>query len=133
MPNPPARLLSGSPDHMDFVNLQAIYDEGVETLSAPGACALDKMTTLLAVDGTDAFTLAAPTFKRQWKRIGQVSGANTPIGTLTVTGMRIATQNVFSGFNQTTAGLDTAPRLLDLYSPDGLVWDIAGMNGVTVA
>lgn len=111
----------------------AEYERLVDAISAPGALSLTKMTSTLAVDGTDAFTLAAPRWRGQRKIITQLSGANTPAGTLTVTGMRIATQNVFSGFDRTTAELDAAPRTLVLHSPDGVVWDIESAVGVTVA
>jgi hypothetical protein len=111
----------------------ANYESTRETLSAPGALNQKKCNHYLAVDGTDAFTLSAPKFKGQKHRISQLSGANSPVGSLTVTGMKIATQNVFSGFDRTTAQLDAAPRYLELVSEDGATWTIVSMIGVTVA
>lgn len=110
------------------------YTGTVETLNTTGqAASVDVETTYFDVDGTDAFTCPAPKRAKQTKRFVQNSGANTPAGTLTVTGMKIATQNVFSGFDRTTAQLDAAPRTLVLYSPTGVYWDIESAVGVTVA
>lgn len=117
----------------NFTNIEQ-YERAVpQVLAAPGAVSLSTYVTLLDVDGTDAHTCAAPRFAGQRKRIIQRTGTNTPVGSLTVTGMRVATQDVFAGFDRTTAQLAAAPRQLDLHSPDGVVWDIEGMIGVTVS
>jgi hypothetical protein len=59
--------------------------EDVDSLAAPGALSLDILISQLSVDGTDAFTLAAPTRTGQRKIVRCVAAANTPAGTLTVT------------------------------------------------
>lgn len=107
------------------------YNEQVESISATGACSVAVRTTLLTVDGTVAYTLAGPTFKGQYKTIQIISGANTPIANITVTGMRNSTQDVWT---MATFVAATAPRALTLYSADGLVWDaFATVGTVTVA
>lgn len=58
----------------------------VEAISVAGALSLGVYTTELTISGTLAFTLAAPTFAGQRKRVVCVSAASTPLGTLTVTG-----------------------------------------------
>lgn len=55
-----------------------------DTIAAPGALSTTRVHSTLAVDGTDAFTLAAPTRVGQRKIVTCVSAANTPLGTLTV-------------------------------------------------
>lgn len=59
-------------------------DEAVESVIAPGAFSLAKAVTEVSIDGTDAFTLAAPTYPGQMKTVVVVAAANTPAGTLTV-------------------------------------------------
>ncbi len=59
--------------------------EDVDAIAAPGALSLDILVSELSVDGTDAFTLAAPTRTGQRKIIRCVAAANTPAGTLTIT------------------------------------------------
>jgi hypothetical protein len=110
---------------------QPDYNAGVQALTATGAINVTQRTTTLTVDGTVAFTLAAPAFVGQWKYIVMISGANTPIANITITGMRISTQDVWT---MATFVAATAPRSLLLYSPDGLVWDpVATVGTVTVA
>lgn len=104
-----------------------------EAASTAGALSLDTPVSTLDVSGTTDYTLAAPKFANQLKTITQLSGASSPVGTVTVTGMRISSQNVFSGFDRTTAQLDSAPRSMTLHSPDGLVWDIRTLVNITVA
>ncbi len=107
------------------------YDSGVQALAAPGAIDLTKRTTTLAVDGTDAYTMGAPTFAGQYKTVTIISGANTPIAQITVTGMRVAAANVWE---MATFVAATGPRSITFYSADGLVWDVIGTVGtVTVS
>lgn len=54
-----------------------------EAVSAAGALATSGITAL-SVDGTKAYTLAAPTVERQRKTIRCVAATNTPLGTVTV-------------------------------------------------
>lgn len=128
------QLKTGSLELRRVVNDQLVdintYDESSETVAAPSALSLTVRTSLLAITGTDAHTLAAPTFKRQYKNIQAISGASTPVSTVTVTGMRVAGQNVFAGFGDVA---DDAPKSLTLYSPDGASWDIVSMVGLTVS
>lgn len=58
--------------------------EAIDALSADGACSLTRVITELSVTGTDAYTLAAPTFANQRKIIRCVLAASTPVATLTV-------------------------------------------------
>jgi hypothetical protein len=55
----------------------------IEAVVAPGALSVLTEITTLAVDGTDAFTLANGLFKGQRKVVTVISGANTPVGTIT--------------------------------------------------
>lgn len=109
------------------------YELLEETVSAPAALSLDVYTSKLAVDGTDAHTVAAPKFAGQWKYIFTLSAANTPVSTVAVSSCRMGGTTgtrTFAGFGTTGA---TAPKSLELYSPDGLVWDVHSMVGVTVS
>lgn len=120
---------------MDVARI-ARFERTVKTYTAPGALDLNFCTHLLAIDGTDGFTLPAPRWEGQRCKVRQISGANTPVGTLTVTGGIIATQNVWSGFDRTTAQLDAAPRgvsYIAIAVNGALVWDVEGFYGVTVA
>lgn len=58
---------------------------GYETLDADGALDLTVRLTELSVTGTDAYTLAAPTFPGQEKCVRCVLAASTPAATLTIT------------------------------------------------
>lgn len=107
------------------------YMRSSEVVAAPAALSTSVYASYLAVDGTDPHTLAAPAFAGQYKYIATISGANTPSSTVTVTGMRVAAQDVFSGFG--AGAVATTPMTLLLYSPDGVAWDIVSMVGVTVA
>lgn len=109
------------------------YEEKEETVSAAGALSLKVMTSHLAITGTMAFTIAAPQFKRQYKRIQTASAASTPVGTVAVSSCRMGgatATRTFAGFGTTGA---TAPKSVTLYSPDGVVWDVESMVGVTVS
>jgi hypothetical protein len=114
----------------NYTNIEQ-YERKVQAVTAPGAISVDVLTTTLAVDGTDAYTMAAPKFAGQFKHIVIISGANTPVANITVTGMRIPTQDVWS---MATFVAATAPRAITFYSPDGVVWDVwATVGTVTVA
>ncbi len=115
----------------NYTNIEQYERKTPQALTAPGAISLDMLVTTLAVDGTDAYTMAAPKFAGQYKHIVIISGANTPIANITVTGMRIPTQDVWS---MATFVAATAPRAITFYSPDGVVWDVWSTVGtVTVA
>jgi len=134
LPGTVTHLPSGSLEQRNSVNAvvdRELYNQAVETVTATGACSVAVRTTLLDVTGTVAYTLAAPTFAGQYKTIQIITGASTPIADITVTGMRNATQNVWS---MATFVAATAPRAVTFYSADGLVWDaFATVGTVTVA
>jgi hypothetical protein len=74
----------GNFDTDTIANLRPALDGGTESLSAAGALDRSKFTSELAVTGTLAFTLAAPTVAGQRKRVVCTLAASTPLGTLTV-------------------------------------------------
>lgn len=111
----------------------ARYAEKEDYKSAAGALGHSAMTTGLRVSGTMAFTLSAPKFKNQRKIVYTDTAASTPVATLAVAsckGAGTATTRTFSGFG-TISG--SAPKSLELHSPDGATWRIVSMVGVTVA
>lgn len=55
----------------------------LDAVAAPGALSVNTEITTLAVDGTDAYTLANGLFLGQRKVVTVISGANTPVGTIT--------------------------------------------------
>ena len=73
----------GNFDASTIANLGACLHR-TETVSAPGALSLSYERTLLEIDGTDAFTLAAATTVGHIKIIEVIAAANTPLGTLTL-------------------------------------------------
>lgn len=92
--------------------------EDVDTIAAPGALSLTKVRSTLAVDGTDAFTLAAPTFANQRKIVTCVSAANTPAGTLT-----ISSPDDTAGFVcPATFFFDVVGQEIELVATPGLKW-----------
>lgn len=58
---------------------------GIDAVSASGAVDLTQFVTELSVDGTKAYTIAAPSVDKQRHLIRCVAATNTPLGTLTVT------------------------------------------------
>lgn len=60
-------------------------DAGVETVSAAGAISVLTRLTLLAVTGTTAYTMADGVYEGQRKEVTVISGASTPVGTITPT------------------------------------------------
>lgn len=75
----------GNFDQGTINQLAADTSSLVEAMSVAGAISHNAYSTELTVSGTMAFTLAAPTFAGQRKRITCVSAASTPLGTVTVT------------------------------------------------
>lgn len=55
----------------------------IQALAAPGAITPTKRVVTLAVDGTDAFTLADGAYLGDTVLVVCISGANSPIGTVT--------------------------------------------------
>lgn len=72
----------------------------------------------LTVSGTMAFTLAAPTYAGQRKRIVCESAASTPLGTVTITGPDTTTGFALSS----TFTFDTAGQAIELIATSGLKW-----------
>ncbi len=71
---------------MDALTTDLNEGQAVDAISAAGACSLTRELTELTVGSTLAFTLAAPTYVTQRKRIRCVATSGTPAGTLTITG-----------------------------------------------
>lgn len=96
-----------------------------EQIAASGALSVAKRTSILAVSGTKAYTLAAGLFQGQRKTIFCKSVASTPNGVVTVTGG--------NGFTTLTFGASSANSGVELeYGSNG--WDIVGVGvGGTVA
>ncbi len=59
--------------------------EAIDVVSAPGALSLTRIRSELQVTGSDALTLAAPTYANQRKIITCTLAASIPLGTLTIT------------------------------------------------
>ncbi len=96
--------------------------ESIDALAAPGALSLSIKRSTLAVDGTDAFTLAAPTFANQEKIITCISAANTPAGTLTIT-----SPDDTAGFvNRATYFFDAPGQEIHLVATAALKWRCVG-------
>jgi hypothetical protein len=100
---------------------QLALDTGslVESISAAGALtALGIFITELSVDGTKAYTLAAPTFAGQRKLIRCVAATNTPLGTVTISAPDTTTGFVCSStFTFTAVG-----QAIELRATTGLKW-----------
>lgn len=58
---------------------------GIDAVSAAGALDLTQYVTELTVDGTKAYTMAAPSVDKERKLVRCVAATNTPLGTLTIT------------------------------------------------
>jgi hypothetical protein len=96
----------------------------VDALAAPGALSLERVFSELSIDGTDAFTLAAPTRVNQEKVITVVAAANTPAGTLTITD-----PDDTAGFvNRATYFFDTVGQQIRLRATSALKWRCVGIT-----
>jgi len=94
-----------------------------EQIANSGALSVTKRTTILAVSGTKAYTLADGTYVGQRKTIFCRSAASTPVGVVTP-----AHPNNFS-----TITFGSANAFVDL-EWNGTGWDICGVGGtVTIA
>ncbi len=97
---------------------------GVEAVIAPGAISPLTRLTHLAVDGTDAFTLADGVYEGQRKTVTVLSGANSPIGTVTpATPHGHASVGAFGAIGDTCTW--------EWHFATG--WMVVSANGVTVA
>jgi hypothetical protein len=89
-----------------------------QAITAAGALSLTTYESTLAVSGTMAFTLAAPTVSGQRKRIVCLSAASTPLGTVTISSPDDTTGHVLaSAFTFTAAG-----QAIELIATVGLKW-----------
>ena len=100
--------------------------EEASAAAATGALSVAVRTSNVTLDGTDARSLAAPTFAGQYKTVQVVAGANTPVLVLTVAGMTVATQNVWTSG---TFHADTGPLSITFYSGNGTSWDLHAVCG----
>ncbi len=105
-------------DMIDALTADLQAGEAVDAIVAPGALSLSIVRSTLAVDGTDAFTLAAPTFVNQRKIITCLSGATTPVGTLTITSPDDTTGFVCPA----TFCFDIAGQEIELVATPALKW-----------
>lgn len=103
---------------------QSTFDElggalgASDTLDAAGAISLKTYITHLAVSGTMALTLAAPTVAGQRKRIVCQSAAAIPAATLTVSSPDTTTGSVCAS----TFFFDTVGQAIELVATSGLLW-----------
>lgn len=108
----------GNFDASTIANLADAIGNGIDSVSAAGALALDKFTTELTVSGTKAYTLAAPTVAGQRKRIVCISAASTPLGTVTISSPDDTAGFVCaSAFTFTDVG-----QAIELVATSGLKW-----------
>lgn len=98
--------------------IEDLMGPDVETVTASGACSLTVETTQLSISGTKAYTLAAPTYAGQKKRIMCIAAADTPAGTLTVSSPDTTTGYVCSD----TFFFDTAGQGVEFVATTGLLW-----------
>lgn len=98
--------------------IDALLAPDRETVTAAGACSLAIEQTQLAISGTKAYTLAAPTVPGQKKRIECVSAASTPAGTLTITSPDDTAGHVCPA----TFFFDVAGQAIELQATVGLKW-----------
>lgn len=110
----------GNFDQATVNQLAADTGSLVEAISAAGALSLNTYVSELTVSGTKAYTLAAPTFAGQRKRIQCVSAASTPLGTVTIT-----SPDDTAGFVCPAAPIFTAvAQCLELIATSALKWRI---------
>lgn len=92
-------------------------DAAREAISAAGAISTYGLTEL-SVDGTKAYTMAAPEYVGQSKTIRVVGATNTPAGTLTVSNPDTTTGFVCPS----TFFFDNVGQLLEFEATSGLKW-----------
>jgi hypothetical protein len=108
----------------------------IEAISAAGALSLNAYVTELTVSATKAYTLAAPTYAGQRKRIVCVSAASTPLGTVTISSPDDTTGFVCAS----TFTFDTVGQAIELQATSALKWrctrvqraGTSGNNGVVI-
>lgn len=96
----------------------------VDAVSAAGAISPNTDITELAVTGTMAFTIAAPTRVGQRKVVCTITAASTPVATLT---------SAASHGWTTVSGLGAVARSVELVANSSLQWDLVGGVGITAS
>lgn len=109
----------GGFDEDTITELTAALNMGtaIDAVSS-GALALTRLTSEISVSGTKAFTLAAPTYTGQRKRVRCVAAASTPAGTLTVSSPDDTTGFVCAA----TFFFDTVGQELEFEATSALKW-----------
>ena len=100
--------------------LRTALGGGIDALTADGACDLTKYQTTLAVTGTDAYTLAAPTVAGQRKKVSCVLAASTPAATLTVS----SPDDVAGFVCPATFFFDTIGQSIEFIATTALKWRV---------
>ena len=125
----------GNFDADTYTALKADLDAGeaIDALSADAALSLTRIISELSVTGTDAYTLAAPTFTNQRKIVRCVLAASTPAATLTVTSPDDTTGFVCPA----TFFMDVVGQEVEFIATAALKWRVvrivrAGSGDVTV-
>ena len=95
---------------------------GIETVTS-GALSLYTRTSIITIDGTKAYSLAAGLFEGQRKTVYCSTAANTPAGTLT--------PSTLAG--GTTLAFNAADDSAELEWHDATGWNVVGKNSVTLA
>ena len=113
-------------DQIDALTADLQAGEAVDALTADGAISLTKVQTTLAVTGTDAYTLAAPTVPNTRKIITCVLAASSPAATLTVTSPDDTTGFVCAS----SFFFDAVGQEIELVSTAGLKWRCVRKNRV---
>lgn len=114
--------------NFDPVTISQLSDSlgfGIESLTLTGATLSPSLfSSELAVSGTMAFTLAAPTVAGQRKRITCVSATSTPLGTVTITSPDQTAGLVCpSTFTFTAAGQEVS-----LMATSALTWRVTAVK-----
>lgn len=105
-------------EEIDALTADLAAGEAIDAVSASGALSLTRVRTELSTTGTDAYTLAAPTFTNQRKVITCVLAASTPAGTLTVSSPDDTTGFICPA----TFFFDTVGQEIELVATAALKW-----------
>lgn len=106
------------PDRAAALTADLNAGANVDAVSASGACSLTNLITELSVDGTKAYTLAAPTATGMRKIVRCVSATSSPLGTLTVS----SPDDVTGFVCPATFLFDTAGQELEFEATAALKW-----------
>lgn len=100
--------------------------QAIDAISAAGALSLTRETTELTIAATLAFTLAAPTYVGQKKRIKCVAATSTPAGTVTLTSPDATAGYVCAG----SFFFDTVGQEVQLEATSALAWRATAVKRV---